>query len=115
MTGSRCQYPVNVHPRGLRRKMCSSLEYWAVATPSWGPSALYVTHIDCLGRLKIDYKNGSRATLLRWLVKLRVRSRRCKNIVVETDERFVTRNLLMVETLSKSEFKQNRNRQCSER
>jgi hypothetical protein len=44
--------------------MCSLLEYWAVVTPSWGPLALYTTDTDCLRRLKIDYKNGSRAALL---------------------------------------------------
>jgi hypothetical protein len=44
--------------------MCSSLEYWVVVTPSWGLLALYTTDIDCLGRLKIDYGNGSRAALL---------------------------------------------------
>jgi hypothetical protein len=72
--------------------MRNSLEYWTVAAPSWGPLALYVADIDCLRWLKIDWMNGSGGrAALRWLVMSLVHSRRCRDIVVGTDERFLTR------------------------
>jgi hypothetical protein len=57
------------------------------------PLALYVADIDCLGWLKVDWKNDSRGrAALRWLVMSLVHSRGCRDIVVETDERFLARN-----------------------
>jgi hypothetical protein len=58
-----------------------------------GPLAVCVADIDCLRWLKVDWRNDSKGRAgLRWLVMSLVQSRGCRDIVVEADEMFLTRN-----------------------